>query len=155
ATPGVRHRVITDVDDEGHRLVEIFQASNGTVLDCNILGSKVIIDTVLKIIPEEMVTKVTKDQMQHFLDLCDKYYEAAGDGSLYSRFLLVIEVPTYKVFHCAGTKWCGPGDVAKDYDDLGRESVTDMCSRDHDHATDSLAPFETEHGVTNVMLYTM
>lgn len=40
ATPGVSHQVITDVDDDGHRLVEIFQDSNDTVLDCNILGSK-------------------------------------------------------------------------------------------------------------------
>uniref|UniRef100_A0A1S4LYC2 Phospholipase A2 n=2 Tax=Ixodes scapularis TaxID=6945 RepID=A0A1S4LYC2_IXOSC len=54
-----------------------------------------------------------------------------------------------------GTKWCGAGDVAKNYDDLGRERATDVCCRDHDHAPDSLAPFETEHGITNVMLYTM
>ncbi|CAN7942937.1 unnamed protein product, partial [Ixodes hexagonus] len=56
---------------------------------------------------------------------------------------------------CVGTKWCGAGDIAKNYDDLGKERDTDMCCRDHDHSTDSIAPFETKNGVTNFMIYTM
>ncbi|KAM7315557.1 hypothetical protein ISCGN_005340 [Ixodes scapularis] len=80
ATPGVRHEVITDVADNGHILVEIFQDSNDTVLDCNILGSKVIIETVLKVIPEDMVTRVSKDEMQYYLDLCDEHYKAVGSS---------------------------------------------------------------------------
>ncbi|XP_040064814.1 phospholipase A2-like [Ixodes scapularis] len=38
--PGVSHKITTDVQDGGHKLVEIFQDSNGTVLGCNALGDK-------------------------------------------------------------------------------------------------------------------
>lgn len=154
AIPGVNQRIITDVQDGGHRLVEIFQDSNDTVLGCNALGSKNLIDTVLNVIPEDMLTKVTKDEMQYFLDLCDNRDQNVPQGPIKSIFDFIgTTLKSLLIF--PGTKWCGAGDVAKNYDDLGRESVTDMCCRDHDHATDSLAPFETVHGVTNVMLYTM
>ncbi|CAN8013417.1 unnamed protein product, partial [Ixodes persulcatus] len=113
-----------------------------------------LIDTVLNVIPEDMLTKVTKDEMQYFLDLCDNRDQNVPQGPIKSIFDFIgTTLKSLLIF--PGTKWCGAGDVAKNYDDLGRESVTDMCCRDHDHATDSLAPFETEHGVTNVMLYTM
>ncbi|KAM7315558.1 hypothetical protein ISCGN_005341 [Ixodes scapularis] len=154
AIPGVTQRVITDVQDGGHRLVEIFQDSNDTVLGCNALGSKNLIDTVLDVIPEDMAMKVTKDEMQYFLDLCDNRDENVQQGPIQSIFdFIATTLKSLLIF--PGTKWCGAGDVAKNYDDLGRERATDVCCRDHDHAPDSLAPFETEHGITNVMLYTM
>jgi len=28
-----------------------------------------------------------------------------------------------------GTKWCGPGNIATSYDDLGTEREVDMCCR--------------------------
>lgn len=30
-----------------------------------------------------------------------------------------------------GTKWCGPGNTAEDYDHLGAYSAEDMCCRAH------------------------
>lgn len=30
-----------------------------------------------------------------------------------------------------GTKWCGPGSTAEDYDDLGQRSEEDKCCRAH------------------------
>ncbi|KAM8712118.1 hypothetical protein ACLKA7_012614 [Drosophila subpalustris] len=37
-----------------------------------------------------------------------------------------------------GTKWCGPGDIAENYDDLGTDVELDMCCRAHDHCEDKI-----------------
>lgn len=37
-----------------------------------------------------------------------------------------------------GTKWCGPGTSAKNYDDLGPAKAEDSCCRTHDHCPDYL-----------------
>ncbi|XP_035222184.1 uncharacterized protein LOC118195058 [Stegodyphus dumicola] len=48
-----------------------------------------------------------------------------------------------------GTKWCGAGDIAKNYDDLGLHQDTDRCCRAHDLCNDTLAPGETRNNLTN------
>ncbi|XP_035222170.1 uncharacterized protein LOC118195047 [Stegodyphus dumicola] len=53
-----------------------------------------------------------------------------------------------------GTKWCGAGDIAKDYNDLGIHQDTDRCCRAHDLCNDTLAPGETRNGLTNKSPFT-
>ncbi|XP_075983929.1 phospholipase A2-like [Anticarsia gemmatalis] len=53
-----------------------------------------------------------------------------------------------------GTKWCGAGNSADNYDDLGPERETDMCCREHDHCPDVIAGGETKHNLTNTAFYT-
>ncbi|XP_039310282.1 phospholipase A(2) isoform X1 [Solenopsis invicta] len=48
-----------------------------------------------------------------------------------------------------GTKWCGPGNVANSYDDLGQHSVEDACCREHDHCPFTIAPQQCIHGICN------
>lgn len=47
-----------------------------------------------------------------------------------------------------GTKWCGPGNIASNYDDLGYFTKTDMCCRTHDHC-DNIAAGESKDGLVN------
>ncbi|KYM82591.1 LIM domain kinase 1 [Atta colombica] len=47
-----------------------------------------------------------------------------------------------------GTKWCGPGNVANSYDDLGQHSVEDACCREHDHCSTTIAPQQCIHGIS-------
>uniref|UniRef100_A0A182FKB8 Phospholipase A2 n=1 Tax=Anopheles albimanus TaxID=7167 RepID=A0A182FKB8_ANOAL len=47
-----------------------------------------------------------------------------------------------------GTKWCGPGNTANDYDDLGSNSEVDKCCREHDHC-DNIPAGETKYGLKN------
>lgn len=48
-----------------------------------------------------------------------------------------------------GTKWCGPGTTAIDFNDLGRRTEEDKCCREHDHCANTLAPGECRRGLCN------
>lgn len=48
-----------------------------------------------------------------------------------------------------GTKWCGPGDNAKNFDDLGKHIETDKCCRAHDHCPEIINHKEILHGLEN------
>lgn len=53
-----------------------------------------------------------------------------------------------------GTKWCGLGDMASSYNDLGPKHRIDICCRAHDHCPIRLKPFRNDYGVLNIGLYT-
>ncbi|KAF7380161.1 hypothetical protein HZH66_014516 [Vespula vulgaris] len=53
-----------------------------------------------------------------------------------------------------GTKWCGSGNIATDYDDLGRFAETDACCREHDYCDDIIEAMMTKHNLTNPSIYT-
>ncbi|VVC97865.1 unnamed protein product, partial [Leptidea sinapis] len=52
-----------------------------------------------------------------------------------------------------GTKWCGTGDTASGYDDLGKEVEADKCCRDHDFCPDVITAGETKYNLTNTAYY--
>lgn len=53
-----------------------------------------------------------------------------------------------------GTKWCGAGDIANSYEDLGLFAATDRCCRDHDHCDRSLEPGASlDYAVNNSSFY--
>ncbi|XP_044584747.1 phospholipase A2-like [Cotesia glomerata] len=52
-------------------------------------------------------------------------------------------------FIAPGTKWCGQGDKAESYDDLGKFNDTDICCRAHDNCPMIIKVGETCHGLTN------
>lgn len=47
------------------------------------------------------------------------------------------------------TLWCGLGDRAANYSELGSESQVDACCRAHDHCPIRLKPFTTDYGLVN------
>jgi len=53
-----------------------------------------------------------------------------------------------------GTKWCGCGNIAEGYDDLGEEADTDACCRTHDHCPYSIPAWTTKDGLKNYLPFT-
>ncbi|XP_037516622.1 uncharacterized protein LOC119393585 isoform X1 [Rhipicephalus sanguineus] len=148
----VRPRIVTDVNLGGHHLAEIFEDTNSSeIVSCNLIGSKELIENILESIPSENVTNLSIEEMDQFIDKCeDRDTSQEGSSlldSLGDAFHSLVIFP--------GTKWCGPGDVAKNYDDLGKASDTDRCCREHDHSEDNIPAFGTKHNITNYLPYTM
>ncbi|XP_014237943.1 uncharacterized protein LOC106659773 isoform X1 [Trichogramma pretiosum] len=53
-----------------------------------------------------------------------------------------------------GTNWCGPGNRAKSYDDLGPHALEDACCREHDHCPQTIEPQQCIHGICNKSPFT-
>ncbi|XP_018318994.1 uncharacterized protein LOC108732605 isoform X2 [Agrilus planipennis] len=53
-----------------------------------------------------------------------------------------------------GTKWCGTGDIAMSYYDLGSEISTDRCCRAHDLCPVKIRAYSKRYNLTNDSLYT-
>ncbi|XP_029651402.1 phospholipase A2-like [Octopus sinensis] len=53
-----------------------------------------------------------------------------------------------------GTKWCGDGNISRNYDDLGNNEETDKCCRSHDHCVEYILPFTRRYGLFNWSIFT-
>ncbi|KAF5293746.1 hypothetical protein FQA39_LY03231 [Lamprigera yunnana] len=53
-----------------------------------------------------------------------------------------------------GTKWCGTGDIAINYFDLGAEPYVDRCCRAHDLCPVKVRAYSQRYNLTNNSLYT-
>lgn len=53
-----------------------------------------------------------------------------------------------------GTKWCGSGDLASTFFDLGPEVKLDMCCRTHDLCPSKVRAHSTRYNITNNSMYT-
>uniref|UniRef100_C6FFT9 Phospholipase A2 n=1 Tax=Phlebotomus arabicus TaxID=578135 RepID=C6FFT9_9DIPT len=53
-----------------------------------------------------------------------------------------------------GTKWCGTGDIAQSYHDLGTEATMDMCCRTHDLCPVKVRSYQQRYNLTNNSIYT-
>ncbi|XP_078082240.1 group 3 secretory phospholipase A2 [Mustelus asterias] len=54
-----------------------------------------------------------------------------------------------------GTIWCGAGDSAENFTDLGIFDQTDLCCREHDHCAHKISAFEYNYGMRNFRLHTV
>ncbi|XP_072547374.1 uncharacterized protein proca1 [Salminus brasiliensis] len=52
-------------------------------------------------------------------------------------------------FTYPGTLWCGAGNIADGYDQLGEFTETDKCCRTHDHCPHVIHAFSSNYGYTN------
>lgn len=57
-------------------------------------------------------------------------------------------------FFTVGTNWCGTGDIASNYHDLGFENEVDRCCRTHDLCPVKIRAYQRRYDLTNEHLYT-
>lgn len=57
-------------------------------------------------------------------------------------------------FHNLETKWCGKGNRAENFDDLGPMIRTDMCCRSHDNCPEQIPGNGVKFGLKNKSKYT-
>ncbi|XP_008559023.1 phospholipase A2 [Microplitis demolitor] len=48
-----------------------------------------------------------------------------------------------------GTKWCGPGNIAKHTNDFGPHRGTDQCCRNHDYCEPKIPKKDNRYGIEN------
>uniref|UniRef100_A0A665UD01 phospholipase A2 n=1 Tax=Echeneis naucrates TaxID=173247 RepID=A0A665UD01_ECHNA len=58
-------------------------------------------------------------------------------------------------FIVPGTLWCGSGNKAPSYADLGVFAETDSCCREHDQCKHTILSFHSDFGVFNTNIFTM
>ncbi|OCT94044.1 hypothetical protein XELAEV_18011707mg [Xenopus laevis] len=58
-------------------------------------------------------------------------------------------------FTYPGTVWCGAGNNAETFEDLGEHKATDTCCRTHDHCTHVIHPFAYRYGYRNYLWHTI
>ncbi|XP_061828569.1 uncharacterized protein proca1 isoform X1 [Nerophis lumbriciformis] len=58
-------------------------------------------------------------------------------------------------FTYPGTLWCGAGNMADHYEQLGRFKETDSCCRTHDHCAHVIHAFSSKYGYTNFKWYSI
>ncbi|XP_068562522.1 group 3 secretory phospholipase A2 [Cebidichthys violaceus] len=58
-------------------------------------------------------------------------------------------------FIVPGTLWCGSGNKAPSYADLGVFTDTDSCCREHDHCNHTIPAFHSQFGIINSNIFTM
>uniref|UniRef100_A0A182IZQ4 Phospholipase A2 n=1 Tax=Anopheles atroparvus TaxID=41427 RepID=A0A182IZQ4_ANOAO len=53
-----------------------------------------------------------------------------------------------------GTKWCGTGDIAESYHDLGDDATMDRCCRTHDLCPMKVRAYQKRYSLSNNSIYT-
>ncbi|XP_028564296.2 protein PROCA1 [Podarcis muralis] len=62
---------------------------------------------------------------------------------------------TKRGFTYPGTLWCGAGNIAESYEELGAHQETDRCCREHDHCQHVIHPFTYKYGYRNFRWHTI
>jgi hypothetical protein len=138
-------------EENNHRLA-IVTRDGDEITKCELFGNTGLITDVMANLVKlnsfvfELV-KVDTESMQPIIDKCVevnalnplKLAESLIPGAIYP-----------------GTKWCGAGNISKDFDDVSTVFTNvDMCCRTHDTCPDNIAKGEEKHNITNDLYATM
>ncbi|XP_051973883.1 group 3 secretory phospholipase A2 [Xyrauchen texanus] len=100
-------------------------------------------------ITEGLTASVRRARDLQGVDLEGSVHQDSGDNS---RLKLQRSKRAWMI---PGTMWCGSGNRATDFSELGVFQETDNCCRDHDHCKDTIASFSYNHGIFNTNIFTL
>ncbi|XP_013101273.1 uncharacterized protein LOC106083011 [Stomoxys calcitrans] len=140
----------------GCELIEIYTEQEGKKL----LSSLSKYNRPLEIKFEEMLKLMRQCERVDKLTYAARNAGKAADASTTPTSGLNIVTPLVTPFVSGlsgiipGTKWCGSGDIAATYSDLGSESHMDRCCRQHDLCPIKIGPMQNKYGINNDAIYT-
>ncbi|KAK9888111.1 hypothetical protein WA026_000386 [Henosepilachna vigintioctopunctata] len=160
-----------------HHDMSIAVAEHGPdkqLLNCNVMAISVVEDIDRAIGPlkgKTSIVPITMEEMLHLMNQCAELDQTHPEDhtpvappneeemkNFTERLKEIKAIFTNKSEVLSGivpgTKWCGTGDLAKDYHELGADSLTDTCCRNHDLCPVKIRAFSKKYGLTNKALYT-
>ncbi|KAH6925383.1 hypothetical protein HPB50_004510 [Hyalomma asiaticum] len=126
-------------------------ASGYATMTAPALESHKVIKQAISFVPVRLTMRLSEDEMDQILHKCTGQPHNF-EGSYFAQLL---DAKFRGLFVFPGTKWCGRGNVARNYEDLGEAQDADMCCREHDYAADSIPPHKSFHGLENKLTYTI
>ncbi|KAK7883083.1 hypothetical protein WMY93_029257 [Mugilogobius chulae] len=134
---------------DGAEVVRSLVTSAGALVDCSINENPEQVKTFTHECKKEQ-QKDTVEQKAHAV------YEHMDEARLLCQRLQQSEKPKDQVhrrakrgFTYPGTLWCGAGNMADNYNQLGDFAETDSCCRTHDHCSHVIHAFSSNYGYTN------
>lgn len=146
------------------RMIEVISLSQ-EVISCRVYGQQSSIESRLNRYSSSKPKYVERSEMQNVLTSCQNYFNnqlkpvdsnrtQSDNGTSKSEDDEEEKGIFEGIAIYPGTKWCGAGDVAENYDDLGSEAKPDVCCREHDHCNENIKAGESKYGLNNTNSYT-
>ncbi|XP_043492456.1 uncharacterized protein LOC122517905 [Polistes fuscatus] len=133
---------------------------NNELHDCNIVEvyePEEAIEVLRNLSLTSNPQRVSFEQIMKLLEQCETLDSIQTQDLLdTSEDTISFALNIYFLFFtfCQGTKWCGAGDIADNYHDLGREANIDRCCRNHDLCPVKVRARTSRFNLNNNSLYT-
>lgn len=126
------------------------------LLNCELLEVKTVQDRLMALKSLKYIKPQLKISFKHILEveqqcqmlprLSGYISQSATSNGLFDPSIIHGVVP--------GTMWCGRGDVARTYHDLGNFEAPDRCCRTHDMCPVKVSGQSTQYNITNYSIVT-
>ncbi|KAL5015850.1 hypothetical protein ScPMuIL_005439 [Solemya velum] len=126
-------------------MVQIDNDDEGITIACLVLDDSRGFNQQLKEQADTDVFEIKADDMTLLIEMCYKFIPPHRNELRNKRQTIIYP----------GTNWCGNGDVAENYDDLGSNNETDACCREHDHCPTFIEAFATDFDLKNPFPFTI
>uniref|UniRef100_A0A8C5GWB0 phospholipase A2 n=2 Tax=Gouania willdenowi TaxID=441366 RepID=A0A8C5GWB0_GOUWI len=135
---------------DGAEVVRSTVSRSGTLVNCSVSMIRVEVQSFVQ--QCRMGTAGGQDYARLFdaryarldeaKDACSRFHSDSAQGGVTLR-------RSRRGFTYPGTLWCGAGNMADHYDQLGEFADTDSCCRTHDHCPHVIHAFSSKYGYTN------
>lgn len=163
---------------DGEKMLQMIYAGKGNLSDCDISKEKHDVEAfVTKFYDHKLLKDLKRDSKHPTLTLLDQHSAVDRDIRKMTNYHALSK--ECRQFHqemdyfyknsqkpksgrakrntlmYPGTKWCGRGNTAKEFHDLGDSVDTDKCCRAHDHCPYTISAFSKKFGMFNYRYYTV
>nr|QCG75791.1 group III secreted phospholipase A2-C1 [Cyprinus carpio] len=149
---------------DGAEEIRSVHDSEGRLVDCSVIQNEMQVKSFMHVCKLGLRNQMSSDLKMSLTGVseakanCDKL-KSKGDRNVITTTKQAKEpnsdvannkkTRTKRGFTYPGTLWCGAGNIADHYDQLGEFEETDKCCRVHDHCPYVIHAFSSNYGYTN------